>query len=290
MRKALIGILLAASASLPAAWAAPDDSEVRTPRQERAVQRTQRVEQRQQRQEVRQQARQDVARPRIQQPDRRQDSGQAAGTQGRGGWSGRGGDQSGQGWNRDRTPNSSGGGQWRGNQNDPRSQRYRRPDGQVDGSQRNWEHDRRGDNRGGTWNRDDDRRRGDWNRDNDGRRGDWNRDNDRRRDWNGHRRWDRNGWRSDRRYNWQGWRNSNRHLYRNPGYYAPYRHYRYSRLSIGIVLDRLFWGQNYWIGDPWQYRLPDPGPGFTWVRYYNDVLLIDTYSGEVVDVIYDFFW
>jgi len=26
------------------------------------------------------------------------------------------------------------------------------------------------------------------------------------------------------------------------------------------------------------------------VRYYDDVLLIDTYTGQVVDVIYDFFW
>ncbi|WP_409574764.1 RcnB family protein [Sphingopyxis sp. PET50] len=30
--------------------------------------------------------------------------------------------------------------------------------------------------------------------------------------------------------------------------------------------------------------------GYRWVRYYNDALLVDTYSGEVVDVIYDFFW
>ena len=31
------------------------------------------------------------------------------------------------------------------------------------------------------------------------------------------------------------------------------------------------------------------GP-YRWVRYYDDVLLVDVYSGEVVDVIYDFFW
>ena len=28
----------------------------------------------------------------------------------------------------------------------------------------------------------------------------------------------------------------------------------------------------------------------TILRYYDDVLLVDTYSGEVVDVIYEFFW
>lgn len=283
MRKALIGILLAAGATMPAAaWARPNDSEVRVQRP--AAERTQRVEQRQQRQETRQQVRQEVrqqrqetrqqvrqdaGRPRIQQPtERRHDAGRPAAVQGRGGWSGRGGDQSGRGWNRDRTPYTPGV-EWQGDPNDPRMERARRHYEELERrNQREYGRDRRGDNRGGTWNRDDQRRG----------------------DWNGHRRWDRNGWRSDRRYNWQGWRNSNRYLYRNPGYYAPYRNYRYSRLSIGIVLDRLFWNQNYWIGDPWQYRLPDAGPGFTWVRYYNDVLLIDTYSGEVVDVIYDFFW
>ena len=44
--------------------------------------------------------------------------------------------------------------------------------------------------------------------------------------------------------------------------------------------------------------LPDPKAGarlvrhgpYRWVRYYDDVLLVDIYSGEVVDVIYDFFW
>jgi len=26
------------------------------------------------------------------------------------------------------------------------------------------------------------------------------------------------------------------------------------------------------------------------VRYYDDVILVDVYTGEVLDVIYDFFW
>jgi len=27
-----------------------------------------------------------------------------------------------------------------------------------------------------------------------------------------------------------------------------------------------------------------------WIRYYDDALLVDTWNGEVVDVIYNFFW
>ena len=37
------------------------------------------------------------------------------------------------------------------------------------------------------------------------------------------------------------------------------------------------------------HTLVTTGP-YRWVRYYDDALLVDIYSGEVVDVIYDFFW
>ncbi|MET0250682.1 MAG: RcnB family protein [Novosphingobium sp.] len=102
-------------------------------------------------------------------------------------------------------------------------------------------------------------------------------------------RWN-NNWRRDNRYDWQSYRGSNRQVYRLGNYYAPYRNYSYRRLSAGLFLDNLFFGQRYWISDPWQYRLPAVDGSYRWVRYYDDVLLIDTYSGEVVDVVYDFFW
>jgi hypothetical protein len=103
------------------------------------------------------------------------------------------------------------------------------------------------------------------------------------------RDWDRS-WRNNNRYDWQRWRYSNRHIYRLPPYYAPYRGHRYSRFSIGIILGAPLYHQRYWISDPWHYRLPPAPPGYQWVRYYNDVLLVDTWNGRVVDVIYDFFW
>ncbi len=73
-------------------------------------------------------------------------------------------------------------------------------------------------------------------------------------------------------------------------YYSPYRSHRYSRINIGFRLDNLFFGSRYYINDPWRYRLPDVYGPYRWVRYYNDVVLVDIYNGEVVDVIYDFFW
>ena len=116
---------------------------------------------------------------------------------------------------------------------------------------------------------------------------------DDRRDWRQDRRDGRNwdhAWRNDRRYDWQGWRYSNRNTYRLGSYYAPYRGHRYNRLSIGIQIGRPFYSNRYWLSDPWQYRLPHAPYGTQWVRYYDDVLLVDVYSGEVIDVIYDYFW
>lgn len=136
---------------------------------------------------------------------------------------------------------------------------------------------RRDDNRNGWSNRDGWSNRNGWN----GRNG-WNsRDND--------RRWS-NNWRQDRRYDWSGFRNSNRNHFRMPRYYAPFRGYNYSRLSVGIFLNSGFYGSNYWINDPWSYRLPPAYAGYRWVRYYNDVILVDTFTGEVADVIPNFFW
>ena len=104
-----------------------------------------------------------------------------------------------------------------------------------------------------------------------------------------HRSWSRD-WRSNNRYNWYSYRNQYRDRYRLGRYYAPYNNYSYSRLSIGFRLGSLFFGSRYWINDPYQYRLPEAYGPYRWVRYYDDALLVDTYTGEVVDVIYDFFW
>jgi Ni/Co efflux regulator RcnB len=52
----------------------------------------------------------------------------------------------------------------------------------------------------------------------------------------------------------------------------------------------LFYSERYWINDPWQYRLPDVYGPYRWVRYYEDALLVDVTTGQVVDVIENFFW
>jgi len=183
--------------------------------------------------------------------------------------------------------------QWSNNQFERRNRSYSDPDRNRSYSDpdrnRTYERDRsRGSNHGDTWRNDGSRRdndRWDGNRwRNDGRRWDGNR-------WShdSARRWNRE-WRRDNRYDWYSYRSHNRDRFRLGRYYAPYRNYSYRRLGIGIYLDSLFFGSRYWIDDPWYYRLPPADGPYRWIRYYDDALLVDIYTGEVIDVIYDFFW
>jgi hypothetical protein len=115
------------------------------------------------------------------------------------------------------------------------------------------------------------------------------RNNDNRVDRQQSGRWT-NGWRNDNRYDWRSYRERNRNFYRPGRYYSPYRDRNYSRISIGFSIGSAYYGSRYWINDPWQYRLPAAYGSYRWVRYYDDVLLIDVRNGRVVDVIRDFFW
>jgi Nickel/cobalt transporter regulator len=176
---------------------------------------------------------------------------------------------------------------------------WRDRDRDGDGVRNNRDWDRNNDGRvDGRWDRDRNGtidRRWDQNRDGvrdnrDGRN--WNNDNQRwgNQNWNSNQRWNRE-WRNDRRYDWQRYRHSNRDLFRQPRYYSPFGYnHRYQRFGIGIYLESILFGSRYRINDPWRYRLPDARWPYEWVRYYDDVLLVDTRNGYVVDVIYDFFW
>ncbi|MDE0878784.1 MAG: RcnB family protein [Sphingomonas bacterium] len=102
--------------------------------------------------------------------------------------------------------------------------------------------------------------------------------------------WSRD-WRNDNRYDWNRYRGVNRSTYRLPRYYAPSGWgYGYRRFSIGVTLSSFLWDQNYWIDDPYAYRLPPAYGPYRWVRYFNDALLIDIRTGVVVDNVYGIFY
>lgn len=155
--------------------------------------------------------------------------------------------------------------------------------------------DRPGNGNGNNWDRDhngrpDAGRPGSWDRNHDGRP-DWQGSSRGRGGWNANRGGWNNAWRNDRRYDWHSWRNSHRDTYRVGRYRPPYGHgWGYRRWGIGVSIDPVFFAQDYWIDNPDYYRLPPAYGSYRWVRYYNDALLVDVYSGVVVDEIPDFFW
>lgn len=91
-----------------------------------------------------------------------------------------------------------------------------------------------------------------------------------------------------------GWRNSWDHGWSGQRYHSPSRYYYprgHSRLSwsIGFRLPSAFYGPSYYV-DYRPYGLAAPPYGFRWIRADGDVLLVDLQTGEVVDVIYDFYY
>jgi len=64
----------------------------------------------------------------------------------------------------------------------------------------------------------------------------------------------------------------------------------YRRFTFGEFLPQVFLSQSYWLYDYGDYGLPYPPPGTFWVRYGPDALLVDRYSGEVIEVFYGMFY
>jgi hypothetical protein len=109
-----------------------------------------------------------------------------------------------------------------------------------------------------------------------------NRSRDRNHNWN-------TSWRNNHRYDWQDWRRHHRSHFHLGLYYDPFG-WSYRPYSIGWRLWPNYYSSRYWINDPWEYRLPYAPPGYRWIRYWDDAILVDTFTGEAVDVIHNFFW
>ncbi len=78
---------------------------------------------------------------------------------------------------------------------------------------------------------------------------------------------------------------------RGPAFRYP-RGYGYRRWSTGLILPRLFLSSSYYYDGYDGYDglgLGAPPPGCRWVRYGPDLLLVQTRSGRIVDVIYGAF-
>jgi len=136
--------------------------------------------------------------------------------------------------------------------------------------------------------RNDNNTRPDFNRGGNNNRSDFNRGNENRGN-----NFGRNDNRNASQQNWSRYNrafNSSRQFrYRGGSYVRPSGWYN-RRWSFGEYLPSLFWGSNYWINDFYYYDLPPPPVGAVWVRYGTDALLIDRYSGEIIEVEYGIFY
>ncbi|GAA4029568.1 hypothetical protein GCM10022281_05950 [Sphingomonas rosea] len=99
----------------------------------------------------------------------------------------------------------------------------------------------------------------------------------------------RDDWRRDRRYDWRRQRDRDRGRFHVSVYIDPFG-WNYRPYQIGWRLPSRFYSARYWIQDPWYYRLPPVSGPYRWIRYYNDVLLVDLRTGRVLDTIPRFFW
>jgi Ni/Co efflux regulator RcnB len=69
----------------------------------------------------------------------------------------------------------------------------------------------------------------------------------------------------------------------------PYRWphgYGYRRWEVGYRLPPVFLLPEYYV-DYGPYGLEAPPPGFQWVRYGPDLLLVSLATGEVLQTVYD---
>jgi hypothetical protein len=74
---------------------------------------------------------------------------------------------------------------------------------------------------------------------------------------------------------------------------APFAYppgWAYRRWGIGMILPPLFLAPAYFYADWATMGLPPPQPGFQWVRYGPDLLLVNVGSGQVVDTVYGAFY
>ena len=86
---------------------------------------------------------------------------------------------------------------------------------------------------------------------------------------------------------WRDYRQRNRALYAGGNWRAPFG---YSAFRPGVRIGQPYYAQRYWIADPYRYRLPRAAGFQRWVRHYDDLLLVDTRRGVVLDVIRGFYF
>ena len=77
---------------------------------------------------------------------------------------------------------------------------------------------------------------------------------------------------------------------RRSQYVAPYRDWRYSTVRPGFQLRSAFYGPRYHIADARRYRLAPAARHQRWIRYGNDLVLVNLRNGRVLQVVRNRYW
>ena len=73
---------------------------------------------------------------------------------------------------------------------------------------------------------------------------------------------------------------------------GPYHHpagWSARRWAYGQTLPRSYWAPQFILADYWLFALEVPPSGYEWVRDDSDALLVDTSTGEILQVEYGVF-
>ncbi len=73
-------------------------------------------------------------------------------------------------------------------------------------------------------------------------------------------------------------------------YSAPYRGWAYRPLRVGYQLRPAFYGSRYAITDYGAYRVAAPRRDHRWIRYGDDLLLVNIRTGRVLQVVPGRYW
>lgn len=100
-------------------------------------------------------------------------------------------------------------------------------------------------------------------------------------------RQDRRELQRDRRELRQDRRDVRRH---RVAYVAPYRDWRYRPVTVGFQLRQGFYGSRYYVSDYGRYNVRAPGRFQRWIRYGDDLLLVNVRTGRVLQVVRGRYW
>lgn len=76
---------------------------------------------------------------------------------------------------------------------------------------------------------------------------------------------------------------------RRSQYVAPYRGWTYRAIAPGAQLRSSFYGSRYFV-DPARYRLRPVGRYQRWIRYGDDLVLVNVRTGRVIQVLRNRYW